>query len=186
MIAAIFSLFTAMASAATAPAGHYTIDADHSNVGFEVSHLGISLVVGRFDKLSGTIEFNPNGASTVAVEIDPSSINTKVAQRDSHLRSADFFNVSVFPKMSFQSTAVQYDGEGNPVSMEGLLTMHGATQPVRLEITAIGAGSGPLGDVRAGYKAVGKIKRSAFGMNSLLAVAGDEVSLTLNIEAIQQ
>src|SRR5665213_2659536 len=89
--------------------GAYALDPDHTNIGFEVSHMGVSFVVGRFDKLSGTVKLAANGNTQISVQIDPSSINTKVAQRDTHLRSADFFNVSQFPTAAFVSTKVDYD-----------------------------------------------------------------------------
>ncbi len=166
--------------------GAYKLDPDHTNIGFEVGHLGISFVVGRFNKFTGEVNFAPNGESKVVIDIDPSSVDTKVAQRDSHLRSADFFNIAQFPKAKFESTSVQYDAEGNPSSITGNLTLHGQTKPVTLTVKPIGTGNGPLGEYRAGFHAVTTIKRSDFGMTSLLAVAGDQVTLTINVEAIHQ
>lgn len=172
--------------AGVAPAGSYRLDPDHTNIGFEVSHLGISLVVGRFNRFEGQIQHQPGGNSKLSVDIDPSSVDTKVAQRDNHLRSADFFDVAQFPKAHFESTKIEYDGEGNPDKISGLLTLHGKTNEVVLSVTPVGAGNGPAGDFRAGFVGRTTLKRSAFGMNSLLAVAGDEVTLILNVEAILQ
>lgn len=182
----VFLFLCQFASAGVPPAGNYRVDPDHSNVGFEVNHLGVSLVVGRFNRFSGLITFQPNGDSKVSVEIDPSSVDTKVAQRDSHLRSADFFDVTLFPAARFESTRVEYDGEGNPTRIQGLLTMHGRTNEITLAVTPIGVGPGPTGELRAGFVATAKLQRSAYGMNSLLAVAGDAVALNLNIEMIRQ
>lgn len=172
--------------AAVAPEGNYLIDPDHSHIGFEVSHLGISFVVGRFNKFRGEIKFVPRGASEVNVEIETPSVDTNVVKRDNHLRSADFFEVARFPKMTFVSKRVEYDGDGNPKSIEGELTLHGQKKVVVLQVSPIGVGKGPLDDVRAGFLATATIKRSEFGMTSLLNVAGDDVHLNLNIEAIRQ
>ncbi len=179
-------LFLSSASYASVREGAYKIDPDHSNIGFEVSHLGISFVVGRFNKMSGEVKFTPNGDSSVKVEVDTASVDTKVAQRDQHLRSADFFNVAQFPKANFVSTGVEYDGEGNPKLIRGNLTLHGQTNPVTLTVSPVGNGDGPLGDYRAGFHAVATIKRSDYGMRNMLAVAGDEITLTIHVEAIRQ
>lgn len=172
--------------AATAEDGAYKIDPDHSNIGFEVNHMGISLVVGRFDKFTGTVQFASKAASSVTVDIEMNSVNTKVAQRDTHIRSASFFDVANFPKASFKADKVTYDNDGNPASLEGTLTMHGQTKPVVLEVVSLGAGKAPSGEVRAGFKAKGTIKRSEFGMTQMISTVLDEVTLLLNVEAIKQ
>ncbi|MCB0386663.1 MAG: YceI family protein, partial [Bdellovibrionales bacterium] len=174
------------ASAGVAQAGQYEIDGPPTRIVFEVSHLGFSLVVGRFNTFSGQIQFNPNGESSVVAEIDVASVDTNQKRRDQHLRSADFFDASRFPKMRYQSTSVEYDQERNPKTVHGTLSLHGVEKEVSLAVTPIGAGQDPFGDVRTGYQAKAVINRSDFGMNNLLAVAGDEVAITINIEGILQ
>jgi polyisoprenoid-binding protein YceI len=190
MIRILFSVLIAVsasiAQAAVAPAGSYQIDPAHTNVGFEVVHLGIGSVVGRFNRFQGTIQFQPGGDSRVAIDIEVASIDTNVGQRDNHLRSADFFDAAQFPVMRFESTKVDYNAEGAPIAVQGNLSFHGVTQPVTLTVTPLGAGAGPLGETRAGFKATATIKRTAFGMNKLLAIAGDDVTINLNVEGIQQ
>jgi polyisoprenoid-binding protein YceI len=143
-------------------------------------------VVGRFNKFQGDVNFVPNGESKVTVDIDVASIDTKVAQRDQHLRSADFFNVTQFPKARFESTHIDYDADGNPKSIQGTLTLHGQSKAVTLTVSPIGSGVGPVGEFRVGFHASTIIQRSDFGMTSLMAIAGDQVTLNFNVEAIHQ
>ena len=177
----------ALASAASANATSWLIDPAHSSVGFSIRHL-FSKVPGSFDKFSGTIEFDPANpaAATVKVDIDPASINTKTQKRDDHLRSSDFFDVAKFPTMAFQSTKVT-KGEGNALTVEGNLTMHGVTKPVTLAVNFLGAGPA-LGGQRAGFEATTKIDRKEFGIiwNKTLdsgTLLGDDVDITIGIEA---
>ena len=172
---------------ATAQAATWTIDQVHSSVGFTIRHI-FSKVPGSFDKFSGTIEYDPSNptAASVKVDIDPASINTKNSQRDEHLRSDDFFDVAKFPAMSFQSTKVT-KGEGNALSVEGNLTLHGVTKPVTLAVTFLGAGPA-MGGQRAGFEAASKFDRKDFGIvwNKALdngTVLGDEVAIAIGIEA---
>jgi polyisoprenoid-binding protein YceI len=186
MALSIIAASSLSAFATVAPAGNYQLDPDHTNVGFEVGHLGIGLVVGRFDRFQGSVAFNPGGESKVSIDVEIASIDTKVDQRDTHLRSADFFDAAQFPTMHFESTKVTYDSEGNPSSIEGNLSFHGVTQPLTLNVTPLGTGPGPMGETRAGFKATGTVKRTQFGMKKLLAIAGDEVTILLNVEGIRQ
>lgn len=175
-----------VATAATAQAGDYEVDIAHTNIGFGVKHLGFSVVIGRFNSFRGDISFNPAGESSVNVEIDGASVDTNSQRRDDHLRSADFFEVTRFPKITYVSQSVEYDQNGDPNKVLGTLTMHGVSLPVPLEVKFIGAGEDPFGDVRTGYQAKATIKRSDFGMTNLIPVAGDEVEITINIEAIKK
>jgi len=176
-----------LALSATAQAATWTIDQAHSSVGFTIRHI-FSKVPGQFDKFSGTIDYDPANpsAASVKVDIDPASINTKTQKRDDHLRSADFFDVAQFPAMSFQSTKVT-KGEGNALSVEGNLTMHGVTKPVTLAVTFLGAGPSRGGQV-AGFEATTRIDRKEFGIvwNRAIdtgALLGDDVDITIGIEA---
>ncbi len=187
------SLLTALVVAATVAlagtshAATWTIDGNHSSVGFSIRHI-FSKVQGSFDKFSGTVEFDPANpaAASVKVEIDPASINTRNQKRDDHLRSADFFDVAKFPAMSFTSTKVT-KGEGNALTVEGDLTMHGVTKPVTLAVNFIGAGPA-MGGQRAGFESAAKLDRKEFGIvwNKTLdtgTLLGDEVAMTIDVEA---
>jgi polyisoprenoid-binding protein YceI len=175
------------AFAAAAPE-NYTVDPFHTYPNFWVEHWGLSMMHGRFDRTTGKFSFD-RAAKTGAVEltIEAGSINTgdndragRPRARDEHLRAADFFNVAEFPRITFRSTKVAFGAE-LPASVEGNLTMVGVTRPVTLTFERFKCGQNPFNKKdRCGGNAVGKIKRSDFGMKYALPAVGDE--LTLNIE----
>ena len=134
-IIAAISTIIALALPAFAVASTWTIDPDHSNVGFKVKHLMISHVKGSFDKYAGIVELNDTDItkSKVDVTIDTASVNTNVPKRDEHLRSADFFDVAKFPTMTFKSKKVATDGK-DKLKVTGDLTLHGVTKEVVLNV----------------------------------------------------
>lgn len=168
----------------------YALDTTHSAVEFVVRHLMISGVRGRFTAFDGQIELPPGSElpSAISVTIDAASIDTREAQRDAHLRSADFFEVEKYPHITFESERI----EGTPerFTVDGKLTIHGVTRNVTLTAGYEGRVTDPWGGVRVGYSAYGKINRKDFGLtwNAALetggVVVGDEVRLELNIEAV--
>jgi len=181
-------------TATTTPAlTTWSIDPAHSHVEFAVKHLMISTVKGRFGAVRGTVrtdEADPSKGQ-VEVEIDADSIDTKEAQRDAHLKSADFFDVEKFPKITFKSTRI--DGvNGDSFTLTGDLTIHGVTRPVTLAVTSEGRGKDPWGGERAGFSATGKIKRSEFGLtwNQVLEtggfVVGDDIKISLDVELVKK
>ncbi|MBT3790120.1 MAG: polyisoprenoid-binding protein [Alphaproteobacteria bacterium] len=168
----------------------YVIDTEggHYYAGFQISHLGFSIMHGRFDKISGTIDYNADNpiASNVSVTIESGSINTNHAQRDAHLKSPDFFNAEEFPKISFVSTSVEKTGE-NVGKVTGNLTILGVTKSVVLDTRLINVGANPFSKKgTAAWSARGKIKRSDFGIKYGLPVIGDEITLLLDVEALKQ
>jgi polyisoprenoid-binding protein YceI len=176
----------------TLPAtGTWTIDASHSEVGFSVRHLGISKTRGRFGAFTGTLDVNADepSKSSVAVEIDAASIDTKDAGRDEHLRGEDFFAVEQFPTVSFRSTSVR--GEGTDWVVEGELTIRGVTRPVTLETELVGLQKDPWGNDRVGFAATTEVNREDFGLtwNAALetggVLVGKTVKIHLDIEAIK-
>lgn len=173
-------------AAEIASAGSYKIDPDHTTVLFTVSHLGTSNLVGRFNTVAGNINLNPKGDSMVEVTIQTDSVDTNHQKRDVHLRGPDFFNAKQYPVMKFASTKVSYNNQGEPVSVTGNLSLHGSTRSVTLDVKPVGAGKDPWGGYRAGYDASTTIKRSEFGMNFMPGGIGDDISISLNIEAIKQ
>lgn len=173
------------------PAGTWTIDPSHSEVGFSVRHLMVSKVKGNFEKFEGTINIGEvSEESSVNVEIDLDSINTRDAQRDGHLRSADFFEVEKHPKMTFASTAVA--GSGTDYTVTGDLTIKGVTKPVELDLEFNGVSPDPWGGTRAGFSAQTEINRRDYGIDLSMpldgggAVVGDRIKVLLEVEAILQ
>ena len=171
----------------------WNIDPSHSAIAFSVRHMVVSKTRGRFNKWTGQLRFDAASPanSSVVVDIDPASLDTGDAQRDAHLRSADFFDVEKHPTASFRSTKVEVAGEGR-YRVTGNLTVHGITQPVVLDVTYEGSGKDPWGGERAGFSATTTIDRKNFGLewNKALEtgglLVGDKVELTLEIEAVKQ
>jgi polyisoprenoid-binding protein YceI len=185
-IAAVVTLsIPALASAST-----WSIDPDHSNVGFKVRHMMVSNVKGNFEKHSGTLELNDKDItkSKVQVSIDTASVNTNAQKRDDHLRSADFFDVAKFPTMTFVSKKVAKAGK-DKLKVTGDLTLHGVTKQVVLDVEGPSKESkDPWGNFRRGVTASTKINRKDFGLvwNAALetggVAVGEEVTITLEIE----
>ena len=173
-------------------AGTWTIDPTHSEVGFTVRHLMVSKVRGRFSRFEGEIVTAEDPlASSVRAEIDLTSIDTNQPDRDAHLRAADFFEVERYPAMTYQSTALRYDGD--ELVIDGELTLHGVTRPVPLKLEVNGfQPNTPFGDSRVGLSATGELNRSDFGIafNMPLdgggVVVGEKVQLSIDVEAILQ
>ncbi len=118
--------------------------------------------------------------------IQTASVDTNHPKRDEHLRSPDFFNSKQFPVMRFVSRKLAYNTAGEPVRVEGDLELHGVTKPVTLAVTPVGAGNDPWGGYRAGYSVAATLKRSDFGMSFMPGGIGDDIAITLQIEAIKQ
>jgi len=171
------------------PAGTWSIDASHSEVGFSVRHVMISKVKGKFETFEGTLTIAENPLeSTVSVEVDLSSINTSDETRDNHLRSADFFEVETTPKMTFTSTKVEPSGSDYKVT--GDLTVKGVTKSVVLDLEFNGVGADPWGGTRAGFSAQTEISRKDFGIDFNIpidgggVVVGDKIKVQLEVEAV--
>jgi polyisoprenoid-binding protein YceI len=183
---------TVSPSSATA-ATTWTIDPAHSLVELAVKHMMFSTVKGRFASVAGTIVLNEQNlaGSSVIAEIDAGSIDTGEAQRDGHLRSADFLDVESFPTIAFRSTEIVPRGRDGFV-LVGDLTIHGVTREVSLEAELTGQGSDPWGGKRAGFAASTTINRKDFGLtwNQALEAGGvlvsDQVKISLEIQATLQ
>jgi polyisoprenoid-binding protein YceI len=171
----------------------WQIDPTHVNVEFAVRHLMISTVKGRFSDVRGTVTLNGDDLRTAAVDvtIGVESIDTREAQRDAHLRSADFFDVARYPTLTFKSRRVDAAGPGR-FRVIGDLTIHGVTREVGLEVEEEGRGRDPWGNQRAGFSARATISRKQFGLtwNQLLetggVAVGDEVRIVVDVELVQQ
>lgn len=170
-------------------AGTWAIDPTHSDISFSVRHMMVSKVKGRFGSFSGVIVTAANPAeSSATAEIDLSSIDTNNAQRDGHIRSADFFEVEKYPTMTFTSTSVQADGDDYLVT--GDLNLKGVTKSVTLKVELNGIGPDAYGGTRAGFSATTEISRKEFGVDIDMpmdgggVVIGDKISIALEIEAV--
>ncbi len=184
----LVALALSLPLAAPALADNYTLDPTHTYPNFWVEHWGLSMMHGRFNKSSGKFALDRKAKSgSVDLVIETASIDTgdnekgaRPRARDEHLRNADFFNVAEFPRITYKSTKVTFGAEF-PTSVEGNLTMNGVTRPVTLTFERFKCITNPFNKKdRCGGNAVGKLKRSDFGMKYGLPSVGDE--LTLNIE----
>lgn len=181
------ALATSAPAARKIPAGTFDIDAAHSKVGFEIPHLVISTVEGRFTQFDGKVNVADDFAkSTVKVQVDLASIDTSNGKRDEHLRSPDFFDVKKTPKMIFESTGIQETPEG--FKLLGNLTIKNVTKPVTFDAQYLGAVADGFGNDKVAFKAKTTINRKDFGLtygNVIEAgpVIGDDVSIELKVEA---
>lgn len=184
-------LITALASALALPtlvnAADYKIDTRgaHASVNFKVSHLGYSFTQGRFNTFSGEFSFDANNveASKVSVSIDTGSLDSNHAERDKHLKSADFINVSKFSTATFVSNKVVKNADGS-LAISGDLTLHGVTKNITLDAQFIGEGKDPWGGHRAGFEATTRLQLKDFGIPVM--GASSYVDMAINVEGIKQ
>jgi len=170
--------------------GTWNVDPSHSEVGFVVRHLMVSKVKGRFADVSGTITVAEDVLqSSVQASAKVASIDTREANRDAHLRSADFFDADNYPELTFRSTALR--AKARDFEMDGDLTIKGVTRPVTFTLEFNGAAANPLaeGAATAGFSAETEINRKDFGLEWNVALesggvlVGDKVKIVLEIEA---
>ena len=166
---------------------NWTLDKTHSEVGFSVRHMMISNVRGNFNEFEADVTSDGDDLTTakISVSIDPTSIDTRNSDRDAHLRSADFFKIEEYPKVTFESTNLVHKG-GDKYALEGNLSIVGTTKPVTLDCEIQGPEKDPWGNQRIGVVASGQINRTDFGLtwNAALEAGGVLVSenVKLNIE----
>ncbi|PKO06746.1 MAG: polyisoprenoid-binding protein [Chloroflexi bacterium HGW-Chloroflexi-3] len=171
----------------------WQIDPAHSLIEFTVTHMMIAKVRGRFNNFSGLVELNESQPekTSVTVEIDVESIDTRQQQRDDHLRSADFFNIAESPKMKFVGTNVNVI-DNKHAKLNGELTIKDITKPVTLNVEFNGISKSPWGSTSAGFSATTKINRKDWALtwNQSLetggVLVGDEISVNIEIELIKQ
>ncbi|AOT61215.1 MULTISPECIES: YceI family protein [Streptomyces] len=186
---------------ATAPAadpalaaltGTYTIDTAHSTLGFTARHAMITNVRGAFTDYEGTLTLDGSdpAASAASLDIRMASVDTGSADRDGHLRGADFFDAERFPLMTFRSTSAEALG-GSDYRIHGDLTIKGTTRPVAIDLEFNGAAKDPFGNERVGFEGRAEILRSDWGLtwNAALETGGvlvsDKIKLTFEISAIR-
>ena len=171
-------------------ADNFVVDKNHSEATFQVRHL-VSRVSGKFDDFAGAIsvdEANPS-VSSVEFTIKTPSIDTGVADRDKHLRSADFFEVEKYPEITFKSTSIKATSRKNVYDVTGNFTMHGVTKTITLPVEFLGFIKDPRGNTRAGFSAHTVINRKDYGivwnraLDSGSTLLSDDVDVNVNIEA---
>ncbi len=167
-------------------AADYSIDPGHSFVEFRAVHLGYSWLYGRFNVISGEFSHdaaNP-AANKISVVVDTTTVDTRHAERDKHLRDEDFLEVEKFSTATFKSTG--YQGTTDSGKLTGELTVHGITRPVAFEIQKMGEGPDPWGGYRAGFSGSYTLTRSDFGIDYNLGPKSTTVELTLGVEGIRK
>ena len=180
-----------MFSSLSAPslAAEYDIDAKHAHafIQFKIKHLGYSWVLGRFNKFKGHFSYdekNPD-ASKVEVTIDTSSVDTNEAERDKHLRSIDFLDVSKYPEAKFVSTSYK-ELAGGKARLTGNFTLRGITKPITIDVDQIGHGPDPWGGYRRGFEGRTTLTLKDFDIKYNLGPAAKELYLYFSIEGIRR
>lgn len=170
-------------------AADYVIDTKgaHAGIEFKISHLGISWLKGRFNTFDGNFSYDPAKPedSKITVNIDVASIDSNHAERDKHLRSADFLETDKYPKAQFVSTAYKDNGDGTAALM-GDLTLHGVTKHVTIAVTKMGEGNDPWGGYRVGFEGTAELKLKDFGIDYNLGPASETLYLELFVEGIRK
>ena len=190
----LLALAIALAAPAAALAqSTWAFDGNHTHSSFTIRHLVISNVRGEFGKTTGTVKLDEKDVtkSTVEAAIDTTTIDTRVADRDNHLRSPDFFDVAKYPKITFKSTKVEKAGEGK-LKVTGDLTIKDVTKSVVLDVSGPSPEiKDPGGNTRRGVSAVTRINRKDFGLTwskmvEAGPVVGDEVAIEIEAELVKK
>ena len=188
LLAAALSSATSVAAMAQAihdpskvEAGTYSVDPNHTQVMFSVSHIGFSTYSGVFSQASGKLSLDPKTASASAlkVSVPVASVMTTSAKLDDELKGAQWLDATAYPTMTFVSTKVTLEGKGK-ANVAGDLTLHGVTKPISLDVSFVGAGVNPLNKkYTVGFEAKGDLKRSDFGVKTYVPMIGDTLHLTI-------
>lgn len=161
----------------------WQIDPNHSSSQFAVSHLGIATVRGVFEKTTGTVIYDPGDPAKTQIDatLDATTVNTRIEMRDKDLRSPNFLDAAKYPTITFKSKKTEVAGEGK-LKITGDLTIHGVTKEVVLDVDGPSKPVNAMGGVRMGAEATTKINRRDFGVNGAPGIAGDEISIILDVE----
>jgi polyisoprenoid-binding protein YceI len=180
-------LFVGFSGLTQAAPESYQIDPVHSTIEFKIRHLGISWVTGSFSTFTGTVMFDEQKpeASSISVTVQAASVDTRNEKRDTHLKSPDYFNIEKFPELSFKSTKVE-KLSGNTYKISGDFTLIGVSKPVTFELTGTELVDGMQGEKRRGAETTFSIKRSDYGMKTMLGPVGDDVLITLAFSGIKK
>lgn len=180
------ALTAALSASALAAPVTYVPDPNHTFVRFSYNHLGYTTQESRFDKTTGTVAFDPAARSgAVDLVIDAKSVDTGSELFNGHIQGADFLDTADFPTATFKSTSVKFDGDA-PVSIDGVLTIKGVSKPVTLTVTSFKHAPNMQKKDAIGANATAMVKRSDFKMDKYVPLVGDDVTLTITIEAAAQ
>ena len=181
------ALASAFATSAFAAPETYGVEPNHTYANFSYNHMGLSTQISKFSKTSGTIVYDKAAKTgSVDVTIDMTSVDTGSNLFNSHIQGADFLDTAKFPAATFKSTKVVFSGDA-PSSIEGNLTIKGVTKPVVLKVSHFANMAHPMMKKDAiGANASTQIKRSDFGAGKYAPMVGDDVTITISLEAIQQ
>ena len=184
-LTAALSLAGAFATSAIAAPVTYAVDSGHSFPNFSYQHMGLSMQLSKFDKTTGTITLD-QAAKTASVDvvIDTTSVNTGSTVFNGYIQGEDFFDTAKYPTATFKSTKVVFEGD-QPTTIEGDLTIKGITKPVTLKVTHFATKLHPMMKKEAvGANATTVIKRSDFNLSKYVPNVGDEVTITVSLEAV--
>ena len=172
----------------TDAADTYEIDTAHSMIIFRAKHNGITYNYGRFNEFTGKITMDADGSNnTVEFEVKAASVDTGNEKRDQHLRSSDFFSAKQFPVITFKSTEVSAkEGKKDVLEVTGDLELHGVKKSITVDVEITGRGQGRQGESLIGFESTFTINRSEFGMTYGMGSVGDDIRITVSIEAAQQ
>ncbi|MCL7751867.1 YceI family protein [Guyparkeria hydrothermalis] len=172
----------------TAQAAEYVIDTEgqHAFIEWRINHLGFSWLYGRFNDFEGSFEYEDGAIEDASVEvtIDMASLDSNHAERDKHLREADFFHVKEYPEATFKSTGIESTDDGFVIT--GDLTMRGVTKEIEIEAEKIGEGEDPWGGYRAGFHGTTTLTLKDFGIDYDLGPAATTAEVTLSVEGVRQ
>lgn len=162
----------------------YTIDTSHSSVKFSIRHF-VAKTTGNFSQFEGSLSINREDLTQSSVEasIQIPSVNTDSEKRDAHLQEDDYFNAAKYPLMTFKSTQWQATDDADEFKVTGDLSFNGVTKPVTLDVELLGFGDGPHGSHLSGWQATTTLDRTEWGVNGGQPAVGNEVDITINIEA---
>jgi len=179
-------ILCAVAISGPVRAADYAIDPSHAFIQFRISHLGYSVLAGRFNDFAGTFVWDRDDPSAAAINvtIKTASIDTNWAERDKHIRGEDFLDVEQFPLATFRSS--KFTGDATRGTLDGILTLHGVSKPVSLQVHAVGEGDDPWGGYRAGFAGTTTIDRTEFGISYDLGPTANTMEFDLFIEGIRQ
>ena len=189
LVLTLAGLALAAGTSARAQTSTWTIDPNHSSIGFEIRHMGVSNVRGAIGGVKGTVTLNDKDITKSSVEttIDTTTVTTNVDARDKHLKSPDFFDVAKYPQITFKSTSLT--NSGGKLQLTGDLTLTGTTKSVTLDLDGPAPPqTGKDGKTRSGFSATGALKRSDFNFGPKFgsAMVGDDVKFTIDVEIDKQ